>query len=54
MIKFKHVFYTAIIGTLLYACGSDSNSPVDNFDHEAQAIIDNDSLVAFLKNNYYN
>lgn len=54
MIKFKHLLCTAIIGTLLYACGSDSNSPVDNFDHEAQAIIDNDSLVAFLKNNYYN
>ena len=54
MIKFKHLFYTAIVGTLLYACGSDSNSVVDNFDHEAQAIIDNDSLVVFLKNNYYN
>ena len=54
MIKFKHLLCTAIVGTLLYACGSDSNSPVDNFDHEAQAIIDNDSLVAFLKNNYYN
>ncbi|WP_440121630.1 FKBP-type peptidyl-prolyl cis-trans isomerase [Tenacibaculum sp. Ill] len=54
MIKFKHLLCTAIVGTLLYACGSDSNSPIDNFDHEAQAIIDNDSLVAFLKNNYYN
>jgi FKBP-type peptidyl-prolyl cis-trans isomerase FkpA len=54
MIKFKHLVYTAIVGTLLYACGSDSNSRVDNFDHEAQAIIDNDSLVVFLKNNYYN
>ena len=54
MIKFKHLLCAAIVGTLLYACGSDSNSPVDNFDHEAQAIIDNDSLVAFLKNNYYN
>ncbi|TDQ25544.1 FKBP-type peptidyl-prolyl cis-trans isomerase [Tenacibaculum caenipelagi] len=54
MIKFKHLFYTAILGTLLYSCGSDSNSAVDNFDHEAQAVIDNDSLVAFLKNNYYN
>ncbi|RSC93025.1 FKBP-type peptidyl-prolyl cis-trans isomerase [Tenacibaculum singaporense] len=54
MIKFKHLVYTAIVGTLLYACGSDSNSRVDNFDHEAQAIIDNDSLVVFLKSNYYN
>lgn len=53
MIKFKHLLCTAIVGTLLYACGSDSNSPVDNFDHEAQAIIDNDSLVSFLKKHYY-
>ncbi|WP_428740372.1 FKBP-type peptidyl-prolyl cis-trans isomerase [Tenacibaculum sp.] len=54
MIKFKHLFYTAILSTLLYSCGNDSNSTVDNFDHEAQAVIDNDSLIAFLKNNYYN
>lgn len=53
MIKFKHLFYTAIIGTVLYACGTDSNPVIDNFDHEAQAIIDNDSLVKFLRNHYY-
>ncbi|CAM1362279.1 Peptidyl-prolyl cis-trans isomerase [Tenacibaculum sediminilitoris] len=53
MIKFKHLIYIAIVGTLLYACGSDSNPRVDNFDHEAQAVIDNDSLVVFFKNNYY-
>ncbi|MDO6675691.1 peptidylprolyl isomerase [Tenacibaculum sp. 1_MG-2023] len=53
MIKFKHLFYTAIIGTLLYACGSDSNSVVDNFDHEAQALKDKDSIAKFLKNYYF-
>ena len=53
MIKFKHLFYTAILGTLLYSCGSDSNSAVDNFDHEAQAVKDNDSIVKFLKTHYY-
>ncbi|WP_417785094.1 peptidylprolyl isomerase [Tenacibaculum sp.] len=53
MIKFKHLVYTAIVGTLLYACGSDSNSRVDNFDHEAQAIKDQDSILKFLKTHYY-
>ncbi|WGH76104.1 FKBP-type peptidyl-prolyl cis-trans isomerase [Tenacibaculum tangerinum] len=54
MIKFKHVLCTAIVSVVLYACGSDTNPRVDDFDHEAQAVIDNDSLVVFLKNNYYN
>ncbi|WP_299157920.1 peptidylprolyl isomerase [uncultured Tenacibaculum sp.] len=53
MIKFKHFFYTAIISVILYSCGGSSNTAA-NFDHEAQAVIDNDSLVTFLKNNYYN
>jgi len=53
MIKFKHLFYTALLSVLLYSCGSDSTTVV-NFDHEAQAVIDSDSLVLFLKNNYYN
>ncbi|MCF2875831.1 MULTISPECIES: FKBP-type peptidyl-prolyl cis-trans isomerase [unclassified Tenacibaculum] len=52
MIKFKHLFYTAIVSIVLYSCGG-SNSVV-NFDHEAQAVIDKDSLITFLKNNYYN
>ena len=56
MIKFKHLFYTLAVATVLYSCGSDNNNNtfVDNFDYEGQAIIDNDSLVKFLKNNYYN
>ncbi len=52
MIKFKHLLYTAIIGAVLYSCGSDDNSS-DDFDHEAQAVIDNDSLVSFLKKHFY-
>ncbi|WP_028891939.1 hypothetical protein [Tenacibaculum sp. 47A_GOM-205m] len=53
MIKLKHLFYVAVVGTLLYACGSDSNSIIDNFDHEAQAVKDQDSIVKFLKTHYY-
>ena len=52
MIKFKHLLYTAILSVLLYSCGS-SSEPVTPFDHEAQAIIDNDSIVKFLNSNYY-
>ncbi|WP_233188581.1 hypothetical protein [Tenacibaculum sp. SG-28] len=38
---------------MIYSCG-DSGDEIVDFDHEAQAIIDNDSIVKFLKNNYYN
>ncbi|CAM1348115.1 FKBP-type peptidyl-prolyl cis-trans isomerase [Tenacibaculum crassostreae] len=53
MIKFKHVFYAITLGVILYSCGSDGNNSVTPFDHEAQAVIDNDSLVKFLDNHYY-
>ncbi|MDE0535123.1 peptidylprolyl isomerase [Tenacibaculum sp. L6] len=53
MIKFKHLLYTVAVGTLLYACGTDSNPRIENFDHEAQAIKDQDSIVKFLKTHYY-
>ncbi len=51
MIKIKYILLAVIFSVLLYACGSSSSS--DSFDHEAQAVIDNDSLVKFLKNYYY-
>jgi hypothetical protein len=53
MIKFKHIFCTTLLSVLLYSCGSDSNTTIIEFDHEAQAVIDNDSLIVFFKNNYY-
>lgn len=53
MIKFKHVFYAITLGVILYSCGSDGNNSVTPFDHEAQAVKDNDSIVKFLKGNYY-
>ncbi len=54
MIKIKHIFYFALVSVLLYSCGSDNGSSVVNFDHEAQAVKDKDSLITFLKNYYYN
>ncbi|MCL7764440.1 peptidylprolyl isomerase [Polaribacter sp. Z014] len=53
MNKIKHIFAFAIISILLYSCGSSSSSEVDDFDYEAQALIDNDTLVQFLKNHYF-
>ncbi|CAL2075173.1 FKBP-type peptidyl-prolyl cis-trans isomerase [Tenacibaculum sp. 190524A02b] len=54
MIKFKQFFYVLVIGVVLYSCGDNGNNNVASFDHAAQAVIDNDSIVKFLKNNYYN
>ncbi|WP_158837732.1 FKBP-type peptidyl-prolyl cis-trans isomerase [Polaribacter sp. L3A8] len=53
MNKIKNIFAFAIISILLYSCGSSSSTEVDNFDHEAQALIDNDTLVQFLKKHYF-
>jgi FKBP-type peptidyl-prolyl cis-trans isomerase len=53
MTKIKNVFAFIIFTTIIYACGSSSTSAVDDFDYEAQALIDNDTLVKFLKNHYF-
>lgn len=53
MQKLKYIFYFLTLSVLIYSCG-DSGEEIIEFDHEAQAIIDNDSIVEFLKNNYYN
>ena len=52
MIKLKHLFLIGIVSILLYACGSSSSSG-DTFDHAAQAVIDNDSIISFLKKHYF-
>ena len=53
MNKIKNIFAFAVISILLYSCGTSNSTAVDNFDHEAQAIVDNDTLVQFLKNHYF-
>lgn len=54
MIKFKHIFLVVIVSALIYSCGNNNGGlPVDNFDHAGQAVIDNDSLVKFLTNHYF-
>ena len=52
MIKIKNIVLVAIVSILIYAC-SASNPLVDNFDHEAQALADKDTLIKYLTNHYY-
>lgn len=52
MIKAKHILVAILLATVIYSCGDDDSSS-EPFDHAAQAIIDNDSLVGFLRNHYY-
>lgn len=52
MIKIKNIVLVAIVSILIYAC-SASNPLIDNFDHTAQAVKDNDTLVKYLSNHYY-
>ncbi|MGB0880471.1 MAG: FKBP-type peptidyl-prolyl cis-trans isomerase [Polaribacter sp.] len=53
MAKIKNVFAFVILSVLIYSCGDSTTTTVDDFDHEAQAVIDNDSLVKFLKNHFF-
>ncbi|TCI84840.1 FKBP-type peptidyl-prolyl cis-trans isomerase [Tenacibaculum sp. M341] len=54
MIKFKNILLLALLSVMVYSCGDNGVNPlVDNFDHAGQAVIDNDSIVNFLKLHYY-
>ncbi|WP_159947679.1 FKBP-type peptidyl-prolyl cis-trans isomerase [Polaribacter septentrionalilitoris] len=54
MNKIKNIFALLIISLVFFSCGDNNNGIVfDNFDHEGQALIDNDSLTQFLKNFYF-
>ena len=53
MTKIKNLFALILIATIIYSCGSSDSAIVDDFDHDAQALIDNDSLIKFLKNHYF-
>lgn len=53
MIKLKHILIVAILTVVAYSCNRTGTGFVDNFDHAGQSIIDNDSLVKFLTNHYF-
>ena len=53
MYKLKNIVAVLIIAITVYACGDDNNTFFEEFDHEAQAVKDNDSLVKFFRNFYF-
>mgnify|MGYP006098572877 CR=1 FL=1 len=53
MTKIKNVLALIILTLIMYACDANTNTFVDNFDYEGQALKDNDTLVKFLKNHYF-
>lgn len=53
MNKIKNIIFIAVFSAIIYSCGDNNSGTVDNFDHEAQAFIDNDTLVSFFKNHYF-
>jgi FKBP-type peptidyl-prolyl cis-trans isomerase len=54
MNKIKNIFGLIILSGIIYACSDDPiAAAVDDFDHEAQALIDKDSLTSFFTKHYY-
>lgn len=53
MIKIKHFIVVAIASIVVYACNSNRNNGFVEFDHSGQALKDNDTLVKYLANHYY-
>lgn len=51
MVKLKHILVVAIASILMYSCNNGNS--LANFDHVGQAKIDNDTLVKYLSNHYY-
>jgi FKBP-type peptidyl-prolyl cis-trans isomerase FkpA len=57
MNKIKNIFLLLMLAAIvMYSCTDDNNlftNPFLDINHEALALKDNDSIVKFLKNNYY-
>lgn len=53
MNNLKNIFALCILSVLAYACGDSDRTSVEVFDHEAQALIDRDSLSIFFTKHYY-
>jgi len=50
--KLKYLFIL-ILGIGIFSCSDDDDSETDNHDPVAQAIIDDEILIEFLKTHYY-
>lgn len=55
MTKLKNLLLLLIATVIIYSCDDTNffNDPFADVDHEALAISDNDSIVKFLTNHYY-
>lgn len=55
MIKIKHVFVALLISLIVYSCDDDNffNNPFADVNHIELAVSDNDTIVKFLQNHYY-
>lgn len=55
MNKIKNIVAIVIFSVIIYACGDDNfiNNPFADINHIELAVTDNDSIVKFLQNHYY-
>ncbi|MCI2228455.1 peptidylprolyl isomerase [Polaribacter sp. MSW13] len=53
MYKLRKILLFIFIAAAVYSCGNSNSNTLEEFDHEAQALIDSDSIISFLKNNYF-
>ncbi len=53
MIKIKHLFVAVLVSSIIFSCKDDDKRTSTPFDYKKQAKMDNDSIVKFLKNHYY-
>jgi len=52
MTKIKYFILAAVASVLMYACAKDTATVIE-FDHAAQSLRDNDSLIKYFGNHYY-
>ena len=55
MTKIKNILVLIVFAVAVYACGDDNfvNNPFADVDHVALSLSDNDTIIKFLKNHYY-
>jgi len=51
--NFKKIALLFTLFTCILACNNDDDNPADNFDAAAQALIDDETLIEYLKSHYY-
>jgi FKBP-type peptidyl-prolyl cis-trans isomerase len=53
MNNFKNIFTLFVLSAIAYSCGGSGTTAIEEFDHEAQALMDKDSLTSFFTKHYY-